>query len=179
MRSLIPARVNLMAMTATATTTTRNQVFAILGLVTPVIVAASPDKSNIFYSVREKVNVEEAFAPLVMKLQTQRCKLPRVIIFCRRCQECVQLYRFFLSSTKERFTEPIGAPNLAEFQLVDMYTGATRKSVQDSILATFSKSDTVLRIVICTIAFGMVTGGPHQMWSLMYKSVEEQAEMAT
>ena len=148
-RSLIPSNIHIMAMTATATTTTRNQVIAILGLVNPVVVAVSPDKSNISYALRQKVNIEVVFAPLVVKLSTLR---PRVIIFCR---ECAQLYRFFLSSMKEKFTEPAGAPNIAMFRLVDMYTGSTRKSVQDSIIASFSKSDATLRIVICTIAFGM------------------------
>ena len=154
-RSLIPSNIHIMAMTATATTTTRNQVIAILGLVNPVVVAVSPDKSNISYALRQKVNIEVVFAPLVVKLSTLRDKLPRVIIFCRRCEECAQLYRFFLSSMKEKFTEPAGAPNIAMFRLVDMYTGSTRKSVQDSIIASFSKSDATLRIVICTIAFGM------------------------
>ena len=45
---------------------------------------------------------------------------------------------------KEKFTEPEGAPNIAMF----------RNSVQDSIIATFSNSDTTLTIVIRTIVFG-------------------------
>ena len=120
-RSLIPSNIHIMAMTATATTTTRNQVIAILGLVNPVVVAVSPDKSNISYALRQKVNIEVVFAPLVVKLSTLRDKLPRVIIFCRRCEECAQLYRFFLSSMKEKFTEPAGAPNIAMFRLVHVH----------------------------------------------------------
>ena len=69
-RSLIPSNIHIMAMTATATTTTRNQVIAILGLVNPVVVAVSPDKSNISYALRQKVNIEVVFAPLVVKLST-------------------------------------------------------------------------------------------------------------
>ena len=48
---------------------------------------------------------------------------------------------FFLSLLKNEFTEPVGAPNFAQFRLVDMYTSVTRKSVQESIVASFSTGD--------------------------------------
>ena len=148
-----------MGMTATATSHTRDRVIAILGLINPAIISASPDKPNIAYSVRQKVSIEEAFTPLAMALKRSRRKLPRVIIFCRRHEECSQLYHFFLSFMKDESTEPVGAPNLAQFRLFDMYTSVTRKPVQDSIVASFSKSDASFRIVICTIAFGMGING--------------------
>ena len=136
-RSLIPPHVHIMGMTAIATTTTRDRVIATLGLINPVVVSASPDKPNISYAVRQKVSIEEAFSPLAVKLKTLRRKLPRMIIFCRRYEECTLLYHFFLSLLKNEFTEPVGAPNLAQFRLVDMYTSVTRKSVQESIVASF------------------------------------------
>ena len=68
-----------MAMTATATTATRENVIATLGLIDPVIVLASPDKPNICYTVRKKESVESVFAPLVAKLRAARCGLPRVM----------------------------------------------------------------------------------------------------
>ena len=154
-RSLIPPHVHIMGMTATATTTTRDRVISTLGLINPVVVSASPDKPNISYAVRQKVSIEEAFSPLAVKLKTLRRKLPRMIIFCRRYEECTLLYHFFLSLLKNEFTQPVGAPNLPQFRLVDMYTSVTRKSVQESIVASFSTSNSLLRIVICTIAFGM------------------------
>ena len=123
-----------MAMTATATTTTRENVITSLGLIDTVIVSSSPDKPNISYSVRVKASIEDVFTPQVDKLRAVRCRLPRVIIYCRRCEECAELYHFFHSSLKQEFTEPVGAPNLAMFRLVDMYTGVTRKSIRDSLL---------------------------------------------
>ncbi|KAL5483863.1 hypothetical protein EMCRGX_G020281 [Ephydatia muelleri] len=110
-RSLIPSHVHIMAMTATATTATRENVITSLGLIDTVIVSSSPDKPNISYSVRVKASIEDVFTPLVDKLRAVRCRLPR-----------------------QEFTEPVGAPNLAMFRLVDMYTGVTRKSIRDSLL---------------------------------------------
>ena len=53
------------------------------------------------------------------------------------------------------YTEPVGAPNRARFRLVDTYSSATEKEVQDSITKSFSCSKSSLRVLICTIAFGM------------------------
>ena len=119
-RSLIPSTVNIMALTATATKTTRNRIIAILGMLSPKVVSVSPEKSNITYWVRQKSSVEEVFTPIADKLKHKRANMPRVIIFCKRCEECAMLYQFFLSNLQE-FTEPVGAPNLSRYRLVDMY----------------------------------------------------------
>ena len=88
------------------------------------------------------------FTPLVIKLSAVRCRLPSVIIYCRRCEECAELYHFFHSSLKQEFTEQVGAPNLAMFRLVDVHTGVTRKSIRDSIVASFGSSHAPVRQVI-------------------------------
>ena len=79
-----------MTMTATATKETIKKVTAILGLQHPVIVCATPDKPNVCYWVREVPNkIQDVFGPLVDKLCTQRARMGRVIVYCRRCEECV------------------------------------------------------------------------------------------
>ena len=153
-RCLIPSSVHIMVMTATATTTTRDAIIRILELIDPAVIMASPDKPNITYTVCEKMSIECTFAPVLEKIRESRCRMPRIIIFCRRCEECAEIYLFFYSALRKEFTEPVGAPNLAMFRLVDMYTSVTRKPIKDSIIASFVKPDTPLRIVICTIAFG-------------------------
>ena len=81
--------------------------------------------------------------------------MPRVIIFCRRCEDCASIYSFFLSILKHEFTEPISAPNVSKFRLVDMYTSVIQKEVQERIVKSFSCATASFRIVISTIAFGM------------------------
>ena len=154
-RSLIPPTVNIMALTATATTQTQNKIVAILGMLSPEVVSISPEKSNITYWVRQKSSVEEVFTSLAEKLKRERASIPRLIIFCKKCEECALLYHFFLSKLQEEFTEPVGAPNLSRYRLVDMYMSATDVSVKHSIVTSFCKVGLPLRIVICTIAFGM------------------------
>ena len=88
---------------------------------------------------------------IVEQLKKERVKMPRGQSY----QRCALIYHFFLDFVKKEFTEPIGAPNLSRFRLVDFYTGVTRKDVQDTIIQSFSRADAPLRIVVCTVAFGM------------------------
>lgn len=53
-RSIIPDNVHVMALTATATKTTRAEIIKILDMQTPMIISTSPHKENLVYSVAEK-----------------------------------------------------------------------------------------------------------------------------
>ena len=68
------------------------------------------------------------------KNSEKRTKMPRIIIFCRKCEECAELYKFFYSALKDEFTEPVGAPNLVRYRLVDMFMSATDQTVKESIV---------------------------------------------
>ena len=43
-------------------------------------------------SYKERGTIEETFAPLAAKLCNERTKMPRTIIFCRRCEVCASIY---------------------------------------------------------------------------------------
>ena len=94
----------------------------------PVIISESPDKPNLIYRVQERTAIDDVFLPLVRRQRNDRTKMARVIVSCRQCEECAAVYEIFLSSLKDEFTEPVGALNLARFQLVDMYMSATHGS---------------------------------------------------
>lgn len=144
-----------MALTATATTQTRNSIVKILGMVDPHIICISPHKPNILYWIAEKGGLQETFQPLIDKLRVQRIKMERVLIFCRRYEECADIYELFKCSLGIDFTEPIGSPDLSVYRLVDMYTSITQKEVKDTILKAICNPMSHLRVVICTISFGM------------------------
>ena len=155
-RSLIPKTVHVMALTATATKETRKAVCRKLGMTDPVIVSQVPNRPNIRYTVVQSPgNIEDAFAPLVEQLQRERTLMERIIIYCRTYEICSTIYLFFKSKLWAEITEPIGAVDLARFRLLDMYTACTTSNVKETILELFCKSDSNLRIVVATIAFGM------------------------
>ena len=61
---------------------------------------------------------------MIDEVQRKWHHMPRVIIFCQRYDDCAALYKTFLIALGKEFIEPVGAPNVSPFQLVDMYTNA-------------------------------------------------------
>ena len=144
-----------MALSATATATSRQNIIDSLRMENVICISKTPHKKNIFYSVRPKSNIDDLVEELVSILQDLRTSMPRTIIFCRRYSECAHMYTLFQNALGVNFTEPAGAPNLVKYRLVDMYTKCTEPSIKEEIVTEFSKKDVRLRIVIGTIAFGM------------------------
>lgn len=162
MRSLIPERVRMMALTATATKTTRVAVCRTLGLVDPAVVQQMPNRQNIKYIVHTNPGtLQEEFAPLVEKIRLERTRMDKMIIYCRTYDSCASVYLYFRSRLGPERTEPIGAVDLAPFRLVDMFCGCTTTTVKESILQSFCTPDAVLRVVVATIAFGMGIDNPN------------------
>ena len=153
-RSLIPKDVRMVALTATATSKLRTQVAVTLGMINELIVTLSPCKANIMYSVRKMTTVSDTFLLMVERLRSERIMFPRTIIYCRRYEECAELYMLFKSVLGADFTEPPGAPDLPAFRLVDMYMSCTEEVVKEEIIKAFTQN-TKLRIVAATVAFGM------------------------
>ncbi len=99
--------------------------------------------------------IEVTFAPFVEELRRERCRMDRVIVFCRSYDDAGYVYAFFRSRLCKEAVNPIGAPDLCKYRLVDLFTACTPKNVKDCIIENFCKSGSNLRIVVATIAFGM------------------------
>ena len=161
LRSIVPKTVNIMALTATATVTSRLSIERILGMQKPVVVEVSPEKTNIALSVKKFESLESSFRPLVDKLLLEKKSAERTIIFCKKRDDCAVLYAFFKYCLGEHFTDPPGAPVcIPENRLVDMYCSGTQDEVKNKIVKLFKRPDAPLRVVIATIAFGMGIDSP-------------------
>ena len=160
-RSLIPPSVNIMALTATATTATKKAIFKRLSLKDPYVVAVSPHKPNIMYEVREKGDIEEVVKPIAQLLCKQEIPTDnKVVIFCRTYDECSHMYLLFRQYLKANFTDPPGCPDLSRYRVVEMYSRCTETTIKESIVQSFCNPSSPLRIVIATIAFGMGLDSP-------------------
>ena len=153
-----------MALTTTATTSTRKSVCRLLGMVQPSIVALSPNCVNIHYSVHKieaTVTIEEIFSELVNELREKSLQTPLTVIFCRSYKDVGYIYSFITHSLGAKCVEPIGAPNITCFRLVDMFTACTEQKVKDVIICNFTQKEARLRVVIATMAFGMGLDSPN------------------
>ena len=144
-----------MALTATATADTRAIILNTLGMKDVHIVTQSPDRPNFTYSVHAMSKLESTFGPCIQQLKEKRRNFKRLLIFCRTIKDCSQIYEMFLQQLGNNFTEPPNAPNLSPFRLVDMYTSVTTPSVKKNIEESIKEESGILRVLICTNAFGM------------------------
>ncbi|SMN01812.1 ATP-dependent DNA helicase RecS (RecQ family) [uncultured Candidatus Thioglobus sp.] len=121
----------------------------------PHVISVSPCKDNIVYGVADFKSITETFTPVLERLLLDRINAPRIIIFCERIMLCSTLYEFFRSGLGECFTEPVDAPDLSRFRLVEMFSSCTPDSVRRQIIKSFCTPSASLRVVCATIAFGM------------------------
>ena len=111
---IIPESVNVMALTATATKTTRASIIKMLDMQTPTIVSVHPGK-KIMYYVKEKSSVGASFAPICDTLARKRTAMGRMIIFCHTYDEVTLIYFHFKQQLGVAFTEPPGSPDIMQF----------------------------------------------------------------
>ena len=141
-------------MTATASTALRVDIAKMLGMKEEIVVSIPPCKVNIMYATGIFKSVQLTFSPMLKKLQEQRAVYPRTIVYCQRLLECADVYHFFKSNLGTNFTDPVGAPDIPTFRLVDMFLSCTDEVVKEEIISMFTKKS-CLRIIIATVAFGM------------------------
>ena len=153
-RSILPCSVPVAALTATATGQLRHEIARTIGMHKPKVVALSPDKENITYHVGTFSSISETFHSVLKKLSIERTNFPRMIIYTRSFVICADIFMYFQKGLGESITDPVDAPNLSEFRLVDMYTSVVEQSQRDIILNLFTR-ESQLRIVVATVAFGM------------------------
>lgn len=143
----------MLALTATASISLRTEVGRLLGMRNEVVVSISPCK-HIIYCVIPFVTFEDTFKPVIDNLASERSMSPRSIIYCRKIDDCANLYLHFRTKLGKHFTQPVGAPDLPQYRLVDMYMSCTDNHVKEEIVKRFT-SESALRVVIATTAFGM------------------------
>ncbi len=144
-RSLVADNVRMMALTATATKETRKAICRTLGMVSPAVISELPNRPNIKYAVHANPGtLEETFAPLMEEIRHKRTSMDRVIVYCRTYDSCSMIYLYLRSRLQEEMMEPIGARDLAQFRLVDMFTACTTPGVKETILQSFCSASGIL-----------------------------------
>ena len=145
-----------MAMTATASKEIRKKVSDIIGLINPTVIAVCPCKENIIYRLSKFESISESFGPILQEIKAKLTIMGRIIIYCRRLNDCSELYRFFKIGLGKEFTYPSDAPpELSKYRLVEMFSSCTDPEVKRQIIESFTSVSSPLRIVCATIAFGM------------------------
>lgn len=154
-RSIIPSSVKVMALTATATASTRLEIISRLCMDCPIIIYEPPTQMNIMYSVSCKTSISTVCEDVAKNLLKHGNKADKMIIYCRRHLEVACIYEHCQKVLGEAFTFPAGQPNVAKYRLLDMYTRCTSVSMKAKIVEGFVNPESTLRVVVATSAFGM------------------------
>ena len=124
-RSLLSSGVKLMALTATATKQLWTKVEQTIGMKNKLVVSISPCKANIMYSVGCLPQLSDTFHPILDRLCSDRSKLPQTIIYCRRFEDCADLYLFSRNQLGANFTEP-PAKIPTNWYVYDLYCSSSK-----------------------------------------------------
>ena len=117
-------------MTATLTKDGRHFVSKQLGLCNEAVIAMSPCKPNIKYCKLAFDSIEKSFSSIAKDLGKKRTCYPRSIIYCRRCEDCSDIFLYFQDGLGACFTEPPNASfKVPGFRLVDMFMSCTEEYI--------------------------------------------------
>ena len=155
-RSLLPKNVNVMALTATATDATLASVKSRLAMEDLVIIGERPDRSNIKIIVEPCPDITVLCESLAKDLLNNRAKATKTVVFCRSLKDCGKMCTILRKLLGKGITEPPGLPySFLQHRLIDVFTAASDNDMREEIITEFCKSDSKLRIIIASTAFGL------------------------
>ena len=119
------------------------------------IIAMLPDRPNIFLEVVHKrsYDSEEDLEWITTGIKTEGIKFPKTLVYAQSITQVCDIY--------EAIKTELGIDAYHERQptasnrLISMFHGSIGKGLLDFTLQMFRKKDSTLRVLICTIAFGM------------------------
>jgi len=121
-----------------------------------VIVGLPPSRSNIKIVVEPCPDLSELCEALAKDLRENRTKTTKTVIFCRSLKDCGKMCKMMKKLLGKDITEPPNLPDhFLQFRLIDVFTAASDNDMQEEIITEFCKSDTKLRLIIASTAFGL------------------------
>lgn len=144
--------------TATATKATNQGIFDMLGMsrLTTFCIVKPPLRKNIsyhFHYVSKDIPLENIFKDILNELRSKKQETDRCIIFCQTRKQCSVIYRLFsLSLGKGMFLNE-SMRNRESF--VQMFHAGSPQTVKDYVVQEMTCRNSTLRVLVCTIAFGM------------------------
>ena len=155
LRSLAPT-VKMIALTATATASTRKTITEVLMMENAHVVYVNPGKMNIAYSVHYKEkekSVEDYFQWLAAEIKELKSKAPRTIIYCQTIKQCALIYSTIRGMLgNELLADSSTSPRNV---VLEMLHSCSPEKNKEAVLNAFQREDSSVRVLVATIAFGM------------------------
>ena len=146
----------MIALTATATGAVRSDVIGKLEMSGCKLVCLSPNRPNIYFEVKRRVDIDNDMAPLVRDLLANKNKAERILIYCRSLNVCSDLFAHFCYALGEANSYyPESAEHISDNRLYGMFHAKTPAHNKEVILKSMQDEYGIVRVVFCTVALGM------------------------
>lgn len=150
--------VNLIVCTATATKSTKTKIFDVLELKMEETVSfeKSPERPNLCYSFQYMENdleLSDVFHEIILEVKKKNVKCSKTLIYCQTRKQAAVIWRTFKVALGKHMYA--GETMMPRDCIVEMYHAGTPESCKQHILKSVCLPDGHVRVLICTIAFGM------------------------
>ena len=154
-----------LALTATATKSTKEAILDALKLDNAVVVEANPDRRNIFYESRQRPSSGEdkldvVLAPLATELREKKVEMPLTIVYgtLSTCADAFLFFNHFLG--KEQYF-PEGTEHSSKNRLFAQFHAEYPQHEKDRILDEIVQGVCKARVLFVTVAFGIGVDVPN------------------
>ena len=151
LRSHLP-EVPLLALTATATETTRKAFQRQLGIKSPTLIIRTPNRDNIKLMVKTCSDIS-CFSDLLEGLRSLRYNFPRTVIYCKSIKDCYELFSYFDSNLGDEGYA--SCPKTASSRFFAMFFHDTLTHKKEAIIEDLLTPSGHFRLIIASSALGM------------------------
>ena len=164
-RALTPPNTNLMALTATASLSTRKSITKTLEMTDCKVVARVPNNLNTRFALLPMPTSPQVILdPLIKELIQHGTKSERTIVFCRSYRVLLELYQYTILELNEHgalFADTPIPGKQSQFRVCDKYDACTSLEVRQNILKSFTEPEGNVRLIFATVAFAMGLDAPN------------------
>ncbi len=149
------AGVPTLGLSATVNSKVLDDIKALIHIQHAQIVAVLPDRPNIFLNVVKKpsYDIDDEFKFIVDGILQDQEKYPKTLIFAQSIYAVYDIFAFLMSSLGNKVY--LGGIKKEENRFITMYTGEVGAELQKFVIDTFPHEASPIRVLVCTIAFGM------------------------
>lgn len=195
MRSLLPKKTNIMALTATANRSTRNIVIKSLEMFKCYTRVKNPNKLNIYFSVQTKPScVLDVFRLFISDILNSSASPPeKRFCFCRTYDETFHVHETIALHLGEQLFPPSTHADIVKYgykiRVCEKFDACTSATVKSRIIESFTNPNGAVQMVILAVAFAMgidvqnirsvIHWGLRMTLRVTFKKLEEEEEMAS
>ena len=146
-----------MVLTATATKATKQQILHTLRMCEKdlQLIEQSPDGPNLFCGMSyldKNDEIELAFSSLISEVKELNIETAKTLIYYQTRKQCSVIFRVFEVYLGMHLYH---TSTLPKNRIVEMYHAGTPASVKDHISKSVAVDEGNVRVLICSVAFGM------------------------